>query len=71
VQPQVKRRFKDTLFEQFARIGRALGNGHRIELIDLLAQAERSVDELASQAGLRFASERSLSSQQYLLLFRL
>src|SRR2546422_10035886 len=53
---QVKRRFKDALFEQFARIGGALANGHRIELLDVLAQAERSVEELAAETGLSVAN---------------
>ncbi|TAK24130.1 MAG: ArsR family transcriptional regulator [Chloroflexota bacterium] len=56
MQPRAKREFKDSLFEQFARIGRAVGNGHRIELLDLLAQAERSVDDLADLAGLSLAN---------------
>lgn len=56
MQTEVKRRFKDQLFEQFARIGGALANGHRIELLDVLAQAERSVDELAGETGLSIAN---------------
>lgn len=42
-----KREFKREMFEQFARIGKALGSGVRIELIDLLSQAERTVEDLA------------------------
>ncbi len=42
---------KDELHEQFARIGRALGNPHRVELLDLLAQGERSVAVLATRAA--------------------
>src|SRR5262245_7676470 len=56
VQPELKRRFKDDLFGQFARIGGALANGHRIELLDVLAQGERSVEELAAEAGLTVAN---------------
>ena len=56
MQAEVKRRFKDQLFEQFARIGGALGNGHRIELLDVLAQAERSVEELAAETALSVAN---------------
>ena len=56
MQPEVKRRFKDQLFEQFARIGGALANGHRIELLDVLAQAERSVEELAAETALTVAN---------------
>ena len=56
MQQAVKRKFKDQLFEQFARIGGALSNGHRIELLDVLAQAERSVEELAAETGLTIAN---------------
>ena len=38
--------FKQDLFYQFARVGKALGNANRLELIEFLAQAERSVEEL-------------------------
>jgi rhodanese-related sulfurtransferase/DNA-binding transcriptional ArsR family regulator len=41
---------KDELHAQFARVGRALGNAHRVELLDLLAQGERSVEVLAARA---------------------
>ncbi|MET3768820.1 rhodanese-related sulfurtransferase/DNA-binding transcriptional ArsR family regulator [Marisediminicola sp. UYEF4] len=43
---------KSALFEQFARVGKALGSGKRLELLDLLAQGERTVDSLANAAGL-------------------
>lgn len=43
---------KSELFEQFARVGKALGNGKRLELLDLLTQGERSVETLAAAAGL-------------------
>jgi len=43
---------KAELFEQFARVGKALGSGKRLELIDLLAQGERTVESLATAAGL-------------------
>lgn len=36
-----------TAFSHFALIGKAIGNGHRLELIDMLAQGERSVEDLA------------------------
>ncbi|RMG34713.1 MAG: ArsR family transcriptional regulator [Gammaproteobacteria bacterium] len=48
--------FKHDLFAQFARIGKALGNGHRLELLEFIAQAERSVDELAKVSGLTVAN---------------
>jgi rhodanese-related sulfurtransferase len=51
-----KRAFKDSLFEQFALIGKALASGRRLELLELLAQGERSVEDLAEQAGLTVAN---------------
>ncbi len=42
---------KDELHAHFARIGRALANAHRVELLDLLAQGERSVEVLAARAS--------------------
>lgn len=45
------RSFKNSLYAQFARIGRALAAPKRIELLDLLAQGEKSVEVLASQIG--------------------
>ena len=46
------RRFKDTVFEQFARIGKAVASPKRLELLDILAQAPRTVEALAEQAHL-------------------
>ncbi len=43
------REFKDALYAQFARIGHALASPKRIELLDLLAQGERTVEALAAQ----------------------
>ena len=49
---------KTALFDQFARVGKALSSGKRLELLDLLAQGERTVDALAraSELGLTTAS---------------
>lgn len=49
---------KNALFEQFARVGKALASGKRLELLDLLAQGEPTVDALAraSELGLTTAS---------------
>lgn len=47
---------KRQLFDEFARIGQALGSGARIELLDLLFQAERTVDELARETGMSVAN---------------
>jgi rhodanese-related sulfurtransferase len=54
--PAAKRAFKDSLFEQFALVGKALSSGRRLELLELLAQGERSVEDLAEQAGLTVAN---------------
>ncbi len=43
---------KAALYEAFAATGKALGSGKRLELLDLLAQGERSVEDLARTAGL-------------------
>jgi rhodanese-related sulfurtransferase len=45
------REFKDALYAQFARIGHALASPKRIELLDLLAQSERTVEDLAAQTA--------------------
>lgn len=43
---------KDQLYDQFARIGRALGSPARLEILDLLAQGEKTVEQLAEHARL-------------------
>jgi rhodanese-related sulfurtransferase/DNA-binding HxlR family transcriptional regulator len=43
---------KDALFAEFAAVGKVLGNAKRLELIDLLGQGPRSVEELAAAAEL-------------------
>ena len=48
--------FKDRLYEQLARVGKALGNSHRIEILELLAQSERTVESLANEGGLSVAN---------------
>lgn len=48
--------FKHDLFAQFARVGKALGNGNRLEILEYLAQGERSVEALANVAGLTVAN---------------
>lgn len=50
------RHFKHDLFAQFARVGKALSNGNRLELLEYIAQGERSVDELAKVSGLTVAN---------------
>jgi rhodanese-related sulfurtransferase/DNA-binding transcriptional ArsR family regulator len=46
------RALKDALYEQLARVGRAVSSPKRLELLDLLAQGERGVEALAEQAGM-------------------
>jgi rhodanese-related sulfurtransferase len=50
------REFKNLLYDQFARVGKAVANPHRLELLDLLAQGERTVEDLAQQAALPIAN---------------
>lgn len=47
---------KQALFEHLAIVARALGHGSRLELLDFLAQGERSVEDLAQVAGLSMAN---------------
>ncbi|HEU5025573.1 MAG TPA: metalloregulator ArsR/SmtB family transcription factor [Spirillospora sp.] len=47
---------KARVYEGFARIGKALSNPARLELLDVLAQGERAVDELAAAAGMRLSN---------------
>lgn len=49
--PDESRRYKNAIYEQFARVGKAVCNAKRLELLDLLLQTERSVEVLAEQAG--------------------
>ena len=48
--------FKQELFTQFARVGKTLSNGNRLELLEFLAQGERSVEQLSKVAGLTVAN---------------
>ena len=50
------REFKDRLYAQFARIGKAVGSPHRIEMLELLAQSERTVESMAAEIGLSLAN---------------
>jgi rhodanese-related sulfurtransferase/DNA-binding transcriptional ArsR family regulator len=54
--PAAQRDFKDRLYTQFARVGKAVGSPRRIEMLELLAQAERTVDSLATEIGLSLAN---------------
>ncbi len=48
--------FKQELFSQFARVGKALGNANRLELLEFLAQGERGVEALAQVSSLSVAN---------------
>jgi rhodanese-related sulfurtransferase len=45
------RQAKDALFAAFASVAKALANGHRAEIVDVLAQGERSVETVANEIG--------------------
>jgi len=47
---------KDALFDAFSSVAQALGNGRRAEIVDVLAQGERSVDDLAGEIGQSLAN---------------
>jgi rhodanese-related sulfurtransferase len=50
------RRFKDAIYDQFARIGKAVSSPKRLELLDLLCQGPRTVDALAKESNLTLAN---------------
>ena len=50
------RQFKDRLYAQYARIGKALSNPARLEMLELLAQSERTVESLATELSLSTAN---------------
>lgn len=50
------RTYKDSIYEQLARIGKAVASARRLELLDLLAQGPRTVEVLAREAGLGVAN---------------
>jgi len=53
---QEKRQYKDQLYHLFARVGQALASPRRLELLDLLVQAPRTVEELAREAHMSVAN---------------
>ncbi len=57
--------FKEAIYEQFARIGKAVSSPKRLELLDLLCQGERTVEVLAREAGMTVAN-----ASQHLQLLR-
>jgi len=60
-----ERAAKAALYDTFALVGKALASGRRIELLDVLANGERTVEELARQIGLSTAN-----ASQHLQLLR-
>lgn len=50
------REFKNRLYGQLARLGKALSSPYRLEILELLAQGERSVESLATEIGLSLAN---------------
>lgn len=50
------RQFKDAIYEQFARIGKAVSAPKRLELLDLLCQGPRRVERLAAEMGMSIAN---------------
>ena len=50
------RQFKDAVYEQFARIGKAVSSPKRLEMLDLLCQGPKNVETLARETGLTVAN---------------
>ena len=63
--PATHREHKDAVYDQLARVGKALASPKRLELLDLLCQAPRTVEELADEAELSVAN-----ASQHLKLLR-
>ncbi len=54
--PSPGRRFKNAIYEQFARVSKALASPHRIELVELLSQGPRTVEVLARMTDMSLAN---------------
>jgi len=54
--PSPARRFKNAIYDQFARVAKALASPHRIELVELLAQGPRTVEALSRIADMSLAN---------------
>jgi rhodanese-related sulfurtransferase/DNA-binding transcriptional ArsR family regulator len=50
------RRFKTAIYEQFARVSKAMASAHRVELVELLSQGPRTVEVLARLADMTLAN---------------
>ena len=53
---RTQRQRKERLYRLFTRIASAMANPHRLELLDLLVQAPRTVEELARESGMSIAN---------------
>jgi rhodanese-related sulfurtransferase len=51
-----KREFKDKVYDELAKITKALANSHRLEIIELLAQGDYSVEQISLQTDLSVAN---------------
>src|SRR5258708_12076365 len=51
-----ERALKIELFDQFARVGQAAASGRRVDIVDVLANGERSVEELSRQVAMSVAN---------------
>lgn len=51
-----KREFKDNVYNELAKVTKAIGNSRRMEIIDLLAQGPFSVEKIAEQTGMSIAN---------------
>jgi rhodanese-related sulfurtransferase/DNA-binding transcriptional ArsR family regulator len=56
IEAQAKRDFKDRLYGEFARIGKAIASPHRLEILEILAQGERTVESIAAETALSVAN---------------
>lgn len=62
-----KRAFKDSVYSEISSLIKSISNPHRIEIIDLLANGEKTVDQVAHETGISFAN----ASQHLQLLKRM
>lgn len=51
-----KREFKDKVYDELARLTKALANPHRLEIIELLAQGDYAVEQISAQTSLSIAN---------------
>ncbi|MFC5448659.1 ArsR/SmtB family transcription factor [Paenibacillus aestuarii] len=52
----MERKWRDQIYQEFARIGKCLSSPKRLELIDILAQGPKSVEQLANMTGMSLAN---------------